>query len=78
MSFIVIFATKSTFLVLLPNINNIKKALKTCSYQTGKQLFNSSTFDKSSQTKALYPKALFLTAIPNKPRLVCGIGPGME
>jgi hypothetical protein len=30
----VIFATKSTFLVLLPNMSNIKKALKICSYQT--------------------------------------------
>jgi hypothetical protein len=32
MSFIVIFATKNTFLVLLPNIINIKKTLKTFSY----------------------------------------------
>jgi hypothetical protein len=34
MSLYVIFATKSTFLVLLPNMSNIKKAFKICSYQT--------------------------------------------
>jgi hypothetical protein len=65
MSFIVIFAIKSIFLILIPNINNFKKVLKICSYQTCKQLFNISAFGKSLQTKVLYPKALHPTAIPN-------------
>ena len=66
MSFIVIFVTKSTFLVLLPNISNIKKALKTCNSRTCKWLFSNSIFDKSSQAKAQNSKALFSTAIPNR------------
>jgi hypothetical protein len=66
MFFIVIFATNKPFLVLLPSISNIKKVLKTCSYQTRKQLFNNSTFDKSSQAKSLNSKALLSTSIPNR------------
>jgi hypothetical protein len=66
-SFIVIFATKNIFLILLPNINNLKKLIKICSYLTTcKQLFSNSTFDKRQQAKVLNSKALLPTSIPNR------------
>jgi nitrate reductase NapE component len=53
------FVTKSIFLVLLPNINNIKKALKTCSYQTYNDFLVTTLLAKDHKEKPCIQKLYF-------------------
>jgi hypothetical protein len=53
------FSSKSTFLVLLPNISNIKKALKTCSYQTCNDFSVTTLLTKAYRQKLYIQKLYF-------------------
>jgi hypothetical protein len=63
------FSTKSTFLVLLPNISNIKKALKTCSYQTCNGFSVTVLLTKAYRQKLYFPPQSQTGSKPKPPQL---------
>jgi hypothetical protein len=59
MSLYVIFAAKSTFLVLLPNIVILKKHFKTCNYQTCNDFSVIALLTKAHMQKLYFQKLYF-------------------